>query len=48
MDIKMPDGVILSTENEEVIESYIKFMGGVEVDEKKPTNKKSAAKVASA
>ena len=45
MDIKMPDGVVLSTDNPEVIESYVQYMGGVPV---KNENKKSATKVASA
>ena len=47
MEIKMPDGSVLVSENEEVIDSYINHMGGTLVDEKK-TAKKSASKVASA
>ena len=47
MEIKMPDGVVLVTENPEVIDSYINMMGGKEVT-KKQTTKKSATKVASA
>ena len=47
MEIKMPDGSVLVSENEEVIDSYINHMGGAPVDEKK-TAKKSASKVASA
>lgn len=46
MEIKMPDGAVLVTENPEVIDSYINMMGGVEVTEKKQA-KKSATKVAS-
>lgn len=46
MDIKMPDGVVLSTNNQEVIKSYIENMGGKEVTTKQV--KKSATKVASA
>lgn len=46
MEIKMPDGAVLVTENPEVIDSYINMMGGVEVTEKK--TRKSATKVASA
>lgn len=42
MEIKMPDGAVLVTENPEVIDSYINMMGGEEV------TKKSATKVASA
>ena len=47
MEIKMPDGAVLVTENPEVIDSYINMMGGEEVT-KKQTTKKSATKVASA
>ena len=47
MDIRMPDGCILSTDNKEVINSYLNKMGGVEVTEDKKI-KKSATKVASA
>lgn len=47
MEIKMPDGSVLVSENEEVIDSYINHMGGTPVGEKK-TAKKSASKVASA
>lgn len=46
MDIKMPNGVILTTENEEVINSYIEYMEGVPIQHSK-SNKKSATKVAS-
>lgn len=46
MEIKMPDGAVLVTENPEVIDSYINMMGGEEVTKKQP--KKSATKVASA
>ena len=46
MEIRMPDGSVLATDNKEVIEAYITKMGGVEVTEKK--SKKSATKVASA
>lgn len=46
MDIKMPNGVILTSEDEEVINSYIEYMGGVPVQPLK-SNKKSATKVAS-
>ena len=42
----MPDGVVLVTENPEVIDSYINMMGGVEVTKKQ--TKKSATKVAAA
>ena len=28
MEIKMPDGAVLVTENPEVIDSYINMMGG--------------------
>ena len=45
MEIKMPDGAVLVTENPEVIDSYVQYMGGVPV---KTENKKSATKVASA
>ena len=31
MDIKMPNGVILTSDNEEVINSYIDYMEGVPV-----------------
>lgn len=34
MEIKMPDGAVLVTENPEVIDSYIKMMGGEEVTKK--------------
>ena len=47
MEIKMPDGAVLVTENPEVIDSYINMMGGKEVTKKQKT-KKSATKVASA
>ena len=47
MEIKMPDGSVLVSENDEVIDSYINHMGGTPVGEKK-TAKKSASKVASA
>ena len=46
MEIKMPDGAVLVTENPEVIDSYINMMGGEEVTKKK--TKKSATKVDSA
>lgn len=46
MEIRMPDGSVLATDNKEVIEAYINKMGGVEVADKKP--KKSATKVAPA
>lgn len=46
MEIKMPDGAVLVTENPEVIDSYINMMGGEEVTKKQ--TKKSATKVASA
>lgn len=46
MEIKMPDGAVLVTENPEVIDSYIKMMGGEEVTKKQ--TKKSATKVAPA
>ena len=46
MDIRMPNGCILSTNNEEVAKSYINKMGGVEVTNKK--FKKPATKVSSA
>ena len=39
MEIKMPDGAVLVTENPEVIDSYINMMGGVEVTEKKQAKK---------
>ena len=42
----MPDGVVLSTNNQEVIKSYIDNMGGKEVTTKQV--KKSVTKVASA
>lgn len=49
MDIRMPDGCVLSTENKEVIDSYINKMGGVEVTSKQERKtRKSATKVASA
>lgn len=47
MEIRMPDGSVLATDNKEVIDAYINKMGGVEVTEKKSV-KKSATKVASA
>ena len=47
MEIKMPDGAVLVTENPEVIDSYINMMGRKE-DTKKQTTKKSATKVAAA
>ena len=34
MEIKMPDGAVLVTENPEVIDSYINMMGGKEVTKK--------------
>lgn len=46
MDIKMPDGTILSTDNVDVAESYIKYMNGKIVEPKK--ERKSATKVSSA
>ena len=46
MEIKMPNGAVLVTENPEVIDSYINMMGGEEVTKKQ--TKKSATKVASA
>ena len=46
MEIKMPDGAVLVTENPEVIDSYINMMGGDEVTKKQ--TKKSATRVASA
>lgn len=46
MEIKMPDGSVLVSENEECIESYITNMGGVPVEKK--SKKQSASKVASA
>ena len=46
MEIKMPDGAVLVTENPEVIDSYINMMGRKE--EKKKKTRKSATKVASA
>ena len=49
MDIRMPDGCVLSTENKEVIDSYINKMGGIEVTSKQERkNRKPATKVASA
>ena len=47
MDIKMPNGVILTSEDEELINSYIEYISGVPVQSLK-SNKKSATKVASA
>lgn len=46
MEIKMPDGAVLVTNNPEAIDSYINMMGGKEVT-RKQTTKKSATKVAS-
>ena len=48
MDIKMPNGVILTSEDEEVINSYIEYMDGVPIQHSSKTGKKSATKVASA
>lgn len=47
MEVKMPNGVILASDNKNVIDSYIKHMGGKLIETKKET-KKSATKVASA
>lgn len=46
MDIKMPSGAILSTDNVEVAESYVKYMKGKIIEPKK--ERKSATKVSSA
>ena len=46
MEIRMPDGSVLATDNKEVIDAYMSKMGGVEVTDKK--SKKPATKVASA
>lgn len=49
MDIKMPNGCILCTDNEEVAKSYINKMGGVEVTSKQEKKtRKSATNVSSA
>lgn len=46
MEVKMPNGAVLASDNEEVINSYVKYMEGVLVVPKK--ERKSATKVASA
>lgn len=46
MDVKMPNGTILSSDDPSVVDSYITYMGGKLVEPKK--EKKSATKVASA
>lgn len=49
MDIRMQNGCVLSTENKEVIDSYINKMGGVEVTSKQERKtRKSATNVSSA
>lgn len=46
MEVKMPNGTVLASNNQEVIDSYIEHMGGVLVEPKK--ERKSETKVASA